>query len=37
MGGGMLAPVSTSGSIVWERYIAIGLHKHYLMVGGINV
>jgi transposase len=32
----MSAHVNTPGSIVWERYIAIDLHKHYLMVGGIN-
>lgn len=32
----MSAHVNTPTPIVWERYIAIDLHKHYLMVGGIN-
>src|SRR5215210_6462520 len=35
-GGCMLAHVNTPNSVVWERYIAIDLHKHYLMVAGIN-
>jgi transposase len=32
----MSAHVNTPSAVVWERYIAIDLHKHYLMVGGIN-
>jgi len=32
----MSTHVNTPTPIVWERYIAIDLHKHYLMVGGIN-
>ena len=32
----MSAPLNTPGSVVCDRYIAIDLHKHYLMVGGIN-
>ena len=32
----MSAHVNAPSAVVWERYIAIDLHKHYLMVGGIN-
>ena len=23
-------------SIPWERYLAVDLHKHYLVIGGVN-
>jgi hypothetical protein len=32
----MSAHVNMPTPIVWARYIAIDLHKHFLMVGGIN-
>jgi transposase len=32
----MSAHLNTPTPIVWERYIAIDLHKHFLMVGAIN-
>ena len=24
------------GSSPWERYLAVDLHKHYLVIGGVN-
>jgi transposase len=32
----MTESVSDSTASIWKRYIAIDLHKHYLMVGGID-
>jgi hypothetical protein len=32
----MTESVSDSTASGWKRYIAIDLHKHYLMVGGID-
>jgi transposase len=32
----MSEPLSAPAPSVWKRYIAIDLHKHYLMVGGID-
>ena len=32
----MSGPLSAPAPSVWKRYIAIDLHKHYLMVGRID-
>src|SRR5438552_8201058 len=35
-GGPMAESLSAPIAATWKRYIAIDLHKHYLMVGGID-